>query len=99
MGKVIGAAVMSLDGYIAKHGNSIGRLFDWYISGDVRDGRFVHGAQVVKQTLAVADSALGFSGVPAIVVWGETLQRDPEAQLCRHGGRHASSSTTRLNGE
>lgn len=35
MGKVIGAAVMSLDGYIAKHDNSIGRLFDWYVNGDV----------------------------------------------------------------
>ena len=57
------------------------------------------GMDAVEHALLIADSALGFSGVPAIVVWGETLQRDPEAQLCRHGGRHASSSTTRLNGE
>ena len=35
MGKVVAAAVMSLDGYIAKHDNSIGRLFDWYMNGDV----------------------------------------------------------------
>jgi dihydrofolate reductase len=35
MGKVIAAAVMSLDGYIAKHDNTIGRLFDWYMNGDV----------------------------------------------------------------
>jgi hypothetical protein len=26
---------MSLDGYIAKADNSIGRLFDWYEAGDV----------------------------------------------------------------
>lgn len=35
MGKVIAAAVMSLDGYIAKRDNTIGRLFDWYMNGDV----------------------------------------------------------------
>jgi dihydrofolate reductase len=35
MGKVVAAAVMSLDGYIAKSDNTIGRLFDWYNNGDV----------------------------------------------------------------
>jgi dihydrofolate reductase len=35
MGKVIAAASMSLDGYIAKADNTIGRLFDWLQSGDV----------------------------------------------------------------
>jgi dihydrofolate reductase len=35
MGKVVSWASMSLDGYIAKHDNQIGRLFDWYDSGDV----------------------------------------------------------------
>jgi len=35
MGKVISSASMSLDGYIAQHDNGIGRLFDWYDSGDV----------------------------------------------------------------
>jgi dihydrofolate reductase len=35
MGKVIASASMSLDGYIAKHDNTIGRLFDWFQSGDV----------------------------------------------------------------
>ena len=29
MGQVISSAAMSLDGYIAKHDNTIGRLFDW----------------------------------------------------------------------
>src|SRR3954465_10428561 len=35
MGKVIAAASMSLDGYIAKDDNTIGRLFDWFQNGDV----------------------------------------------------------------
>jgi dihydrofolate reductase len=35
MGKVIASASMSLDGYIAKDDNTIGRLFDWYQNGDV----------------------------------------------------------------
>ena len=35
MGKVIAAASMSLDGYIAKEDNTIGRLFDWYQNGEV----------------------------------------------------------------
>jgi dihydrofolate reductase len=35
MGTVIAAASMSLDGYIAKHDNTIGQLFDWYQNGDV----------------------------------------------------------------
>ncbi len=35
MGKVVAAASMSLDGYIAKDDNTIGRLFDWYDNGDV----------------------------------------------------------------
>ena len=35
MGKVIANASMSLDGYIAKDDNTIGRLFDWLQNGDV----------------------------------------------------------------
>src|SRR3954467_14567846 len=35
MGRVIANASMSLDGYIAKHDNTIGRLFDWLQNGDV----------------------------------------------------------------
>jgi dihydrofolate reductase len=35
MGKVIASASMSLDGYIAKDDNSIGRLFDWLQNGEV----------------------------------------------------------------
>ena len=35
MGIVVAQASMSLDGFIAKEDNSIGRLFDWYEAGDV----------------------------------------------------------------
>jgi dihydrofolate reductase len=35
MGPVVAQASTSLDGYIAKADNSIGRLFDWYEAGDV----------------------------------------------------------------
>ena len=35
MGKVITHMTMSLDGYIAKDDNTIGRLFDWYENGEV----------------------------------------------------------------
>ena len=35
MGKVIASASMSLDGFIAKDDNTIGRLFDWYQNGEV----------------------------------------------------------------
>jgi hypothetical protein len=35
MGQVIASASMPLDGYIAKHDNTIGRLFDWLQNGEV----------------------------------------------------------------
>jgi dihydrofolate reductase len=35
MGQVVANAAMSLDGYIAKQDNTIGRLFDWLQNGDV----------------------------------------------------------------
>ena len=35
MGTVQAQAIMSLDGYVAKQGNSIGSLFDWLQNGEV----------------------------------------------------------------
>jgi dihydrofolate reductase len=35
MGQVIANASMSLDGYIARHDNTIGRLFEWLQNGEV----------------------------------------------------------------
>jgi dihydrofolate reductase len=47
VGKVIASASMSLDGYIAKDDNTIGRLFDWLQNGEVEvptvtDGLTLH---------------------------------------------------------
>jgi dihydrofolate reductase len=36
MGKVVSSASMSLDGFIANPDNTVGRLFDWYNSGDIK---------------------------------------------------------------
>jgi dihydrofolate reductase len=36
MGKVVAQAIMSLDGYVAKQDNTIGRLFDWLQNGEVK---------------------------------------------------------------
>jgi dihydrofolate reductase len=35
MGKVVAQAIMSLDGYVAKQDNTIGRLFDWLQNGEI----------------------------------------------------------------
>jgi dihydrofolate reductase len=35
MGKVVAPAIMSLDGYVAKQDNTIGRLFDWLQNGEI----------------------------------------------------------------
>ena len=35
MGKVVAQAIMSLDGYVAKRDNTIGRLFDWLQNGEI----------------------------------------------------------------
>ena len=35
MGKVVAQAIMSLDGYVAKQDNTIGRWFDWLQNGEV----------------------------------------------------------------
>ncbi|MEP7026460.1 MAG: dihydrofolate reductase, partial [Actinomycetota bacterium] len=47
MGKVLAQASMSLDGYISKDDNTIGRLFDWLQNGEVEfttatEGMTVH---------------------------------------------------------
>lgn len=35
MGKVQARAIMSLEGYVAKQDNTIGRIFDWLQNGEV----------------------------------------------------------------
>jgi dihydrofolate reductase len=46
MGKVTAMASMSLDGYIAKDDNTIGRLFDWLQNGDVQFATATEGMTV-----------------------------------------------------
>ncbi|MGN9781359.1 hypothetical protein ACTMTF_08025 [Nonomuraea sp. ZG12] len=36
MGKVIGSATVSLDGFIADESDRVGPLFRWYDNGDIR---------------------------------------------------------------
>ncbi|MGO8956195.1 MAG: dihydrofolate reductase family protein, partial [Streptosporangiaceae bacterium] len=54
MAKVIAAAAMSLDGFIADNSDAVGPLFDWYNNGDVE----ITGAdpdRVFRVTSATAD--------------------------------------------
>ena len=83
MGTVVAQASMSLDGYIAKADNSIGRLFDWYEAGDV------------EQTTAV--SGLTFRLTPASAAYWREWTADLGAIVCGRtlfdfvdgwGGRH-----------
>jgi dihydrofolate reductase len=72
MGKVIASASMSLDGYIAKEDNTIGRLFDWYQNGAVEiptatDGLTFHLSKASADHWRQWTIALG------VMVCGRTL--------------------------
>lgn len=72
MGKVMAQAIMSLDGYIARQDNSIGRLFDWLKNGEVE---FADPAG--KMTFRLTEQSAGYwrewvSSVGALVC-GRTL--------------------------
>ncbi|WP_117000588.1 dihydrofolate reductase family protein [Desertimonas flava] len=72
MGNVIAQAMMSVDGYIAKDDNTIGRLFDWLQNGDVelvspRGDTTLH---VTAQSAAHMQSWIATFGV---LVCGRTL--------------------------
>jgi len=83
MGTVVAQASMSLDGYIAKEDNSIGRLFDWFEAGDVE--------------VATATAGLTFHLTPASAAYWRTSTADLGAIVCGRtlfdvvdgwGGRH-----------
>ena len=83
MGTVVAQASMSLDGYIAKADNSIGRLFDWYEAGDVE--------------FTTATSGLSFHLAPASAAYWREWTADLGAIVCGRtlfdvvdgwGGRH-----------
>jgi dihydrofolate reductase len=83
MGTVVAQASMSLDGFIAKSDNSIGRLFDWYDAGDVEVATATPGI-----TFHLTPASAGYwrewtSGLGAIVC-GRTLFDVTDGW----GGRH-----------
>ena len=70
MGQVIASASMSLDGYIAKQDNTIGRLFDWLQNGDVEfptvdDRHHLPPQRDQRRVLAAVGRRPGRAGVRA----------------------------------
>jgi dihydrofolate reductase len=67
MGKVIMAATMSLDGFVADPSDAVGPLFDWYGNGEVE----VTGAdpdRVFRTSPASAEHIRGWSRIGAAVI-------------------------------
>ena len=83
MGAVVAAASMSLDGYIAKADNTIGRLFDWYDAGDVEVPTATPG---ITFHLTPASAAIWreWTAVLGVIVCGRTLFDVTDGW----GGRH-----------
>jgi dihydrofolate reductase len=89
MGKVIASASVSLDGYIAKDDNTIGRLFDWYQNGEVE--------------IATASEGLTFHVTPASAEYWQRWLDELGAVVCGRtlfdftdgwGGRHTMDVPT-----
>ena len=84
MGQVIASASMSLDGYIAKDDNTIGRLFDWLQNGEVE---FPTASEDITLHLSPRSAehwrTAGSSGLGALVC-GRTLFDFTDGW----GGRH-----------
>lgn len=72
MGKVIASASMSLDGFIAKDDNTIGRLFDWYQNGDV-EVPTAAGHITFHLSRASAEYWNGWVGGLGVMICGRTL--------------------------
>ena len=83
MGTVVAQASMSLDGYIAKADNSIGRLFDWYDGGDVEVPTATPGITFHLTPVSAAYWREWTSGLGALVC-GRTLFDVTDGW----GGRH-----------
>ncbi len=88
MGQVIASASMSLDGYIAKDDNTIGRLFDWLQNGPVEiptvnDRHHPPPEPAQRRVLEAVARWAGCSGVRAHAV-----------RLHRRLGRHAHDGRT-----
>jgi len=72
MGKVVSSAMTSLDGYIAKADNSIGRLFDCLNNGDV-DVPTANSEMTFHMTPQSAEYWRGWMGSVGAIVVGRTL--------------------------
>ena len=72
MGQVIASASMSLDGYIAKDDNTIGRLFDWLQNGAVAFPTVTAG-MTLHLTPASAEYVKDWVGGLGALVCGRTL--------------------------
>jgi dihydrofolate reductase len=83
MGTVVAQASTSLDGYIAKADNSIGRLFDWYEAGDVEVPTATSGL-TFHLTAASADYWRSWTTDLGVIVCGRTLFDFTDGW----GGRH-----------
>ncbi len=83
MGSVVSSASMSLDGFIAKEDNSIGRLFDWYENGDVDFPTASEGLTFHLSSVSAAYWRQWVEGLGAVVC-GRTLFDVTDGW----GGRH-----------
>lgn len=72
MSKVIAQAIMSLDGYIAKQDNSIGRLFDWLQNGEVELSDPA-GKMTIRLTAQSAEHWRGWVSSVGALICGRTL--------------------------
>jgi dihydrofolate reductase len=72
MGSVIAQAMMSLDGYIAKDDNTIGRLFDWLHNGDV-ELVSPRGDMTLHLTSQSAEHMRSWIATFGVLVCGRTL--------------------------
>jgi hypothetical protein len=76
MGKVIANASMSVDGYIAKNDNTIGRLFDWLQNGEV-EVRTVDDRITFHMSRASAEHWRTWVDGLGALVCGRTLSTSP----------------------
>ena len=83
MGKVIALASMSLDGYISKDDNTIGRLFDWLQNGEVEFTTATEGMTVNLSPQSAKQWEQWVSSLGALVC-GRTLFDFTDGW----GGRH-----------
>jgi hypothetical protein len=76
VGTVQAQAIMSLDGYVAKQDNTVGRLFDWLQNGDVAiptpAGDFTFVTDGVESAIARAQE---LAGDRVVAVAGGTIAR------------------------